>query len=194
MKPTKSSSSAPVHHGIGRRDFLVAGLVAAAGCLFPYKVSASESESLSAERILSFYNTHTDENLKVVYFERGTYTPQALSDINKILRDFRTGEVKEIDTNLLDLLFFLQQKLESTGAFHVISGYRSPETNSLLSSMSKGVAGNSLHLNGKAIDIRLPGYDLKTLQRTAIELKKGGVGYYASSDFIHVDVGRIRYW
>ena len=194
METIKSSSSAPVRPGIGRRDFLMAGLAVAAGCLFPYKVSASVSESLSAERTLSFYNTHTGEHLKVVYCEQGTYAPQALSGINHILRDFRTGEVKEIDMNLLNLLFILQQKLESTGAFHVISGYRSQETNSLLNSKSKGVARNSLHINGKAIDIRLPGYDLKTLQRAAIELQKGGVGYYPRSDFVHVDVGRIRYW
>jgi uncharacterized protein YcbK (DUF882 family) len=110
------------------------------------------------------------------------------------LRDFRTGEVKEIDTDLLDLLFALHQKLESTVPYHIISGYRSPSTNSFLSMISKGVVKNSMHIYGKAIDIRLPGYQLKTLQRAAVELRKGGVGYYPSSDFVHVDVGRIRYW
>jgi uncharacterized protein YcbK (DUF882 family) len=102
--------------------------------------------------------------------------------------------VKEIDTDLLDLLFALHQKLEGTDPFHVISGYRSLATNSLLSSRSKGVAKNSLHIYGKAIDIRLPGYELKTLQRAAVDLRRGGVGYYSSSDFVHVDVGRVRYW
>lgn len=194
MKPTKHSSSIALHHVIGRRDFLVAGLVTTVGCLFPYKAAAALSKFFSAERKLFFYNTHTGENIKSVYCEQGAYVTQALTDINYILRDFRTGEVKEIDTDLLDLLFTLQQKLESTGPFHVISGYRSQKTNSLLCTMSNGVARNSLHIHGKAIDIRLPGYDLKTLQRVAIELRRGGVGYYPSSDFVHVDVGRIRYW
>ena len=194
MKPTKNSSSITWHHVIDRRDLLLAGLVTTIGCLFPYNASASLSKLFSAERKLSFYNTHTGENVKAVYCEQGSYVPQALTDINHILRDFRTGEVKDIDTDLLDLLFTLQQKLESTGPFHVISGYRSPETNLRLNVASKGVARNSLHIQGKAIDIRLPDHDLKTLQRVAIELQRGGVGYYPGSDFVHVDVGRIRYW
>jgi uncharacterized protein YcbK (DUF882 family) len=178
----------------GRREFLLAGLLTAAGCLFPYKAGAALSKFFSDERKLSFYNTHTGEKIKAVYCEQGAYVPQALTDINHILRDFRTGEVKEIDTGLLDLLFTLQQKLGSTAPFHVISGYRSPKTNALLRTASKGVAGHSLHLHGKAIDIRLPGCDLKTLQRAALELKRGGVGYYPRPDFVHVDVGRVRYW
>jgi len=193
MKLTKNSTSIRWHH-MDRRDVLLAGLVTAVGCLFPYKAGAAFSKLFSAERKLSFYNTHTGENIKAVYCEQGSYVPQALTDINHILRDFRTGEVKDIDTDLLDLLFTLQQNLESTEPFHVISGYRSPETNLRLNVASKGVARNSLHIHGKAIDIRLPGYDLKTLQRVAIELRRGGVGYYPSSDFVHVDVGRIRYW
>jgi uncharacterized protein YcbK (DUF882 family) len=194
MKLTKNFTSIRWHHMVGRRDFLLAGLVTAVGCLFPYKAGAALSKLFSAERKLSFYNTHTVENIKAVYCEQGSYVPEALTDINHILRDFRTGEVKDIDTDLLDLLFTLQQNLESTEPFHVISGYRSPETNLRLNVASKGVARNSLHIHGKAIDIRLPGYDLKTLQRVAIELRRGGVGYYPSSDFVHVDVGRIRYW
>jgi uncharacterized protein YcbK (DUF882 family) len=194
MKPTKNSSSITLHHLMGRRDFLLAGLATTIGFLSPHKAGAALSNLFSAERKLSFYNIHTGEHMKAVYCEKGEYVPQALSDINHILRDFRTGAVKEIDTKLLDLLFSLQQKLESTEPIHVISGYRSLETNLRLSEESKGVAKHSLHIQGKAIDIRVPGYDLKTLQRVAIELLRGGVGYYPSSDFVHVDVGRIRYW
>ena len=120
--------------------------------------------------------------------------PQALAEINHILRDHRTGEVREIEPALLDLLCALHQKLGSTAPFSIISGYRSPETNSHLSSKSNGVVKNSMHLLGKAIDIRLPGHELKTLQRAAVDLQRGGVGYYPSSDFVHVDVGRVRYW
>jgi len=194
MKPRKKSSSTRNNHGMCRRDFIAAGLAITAGCLFPYKVFSAVSTSICAEKKLSFYNTHTGESLSTVYCEQGTYLTQALSNINHILRDFRTGEVIEIETDLLDLLFTLQQKLESTGPFHVISGYRSPKTNSLLNTLNKGVAANSLHQYGKAIDIRLPGCALKDLERAAVELRMGGVGCYPSSNFVHVDVGRIRYW
>ena len=194
MTSKKVSSSATSHHRISRRAFLVAGLLTTAACLSPHKAVSAALNVFSEEKSLSFYNTHTGENLKAVYWNQGTYLPQALSDINYILRDYHTGEVKEIDTDLLDLLFTLRQKLESTGPFNIISGYRSPETNSLMSIISKGVVKNSMHIQGMAIDIRLPGYELKTLQRAAIDLRRGGVGYYPSSDFVHVDVGRIRYW
>jgi uncharacterized protein YcbK (DUF882 family) len=194
MKSKKYSRLEISGRGISRRDFLAAGLAATAVCLFPYKLLAAVPNLSSAEKALSFYNVHTGENMKAVYWSDGTYMPHALTDINHILRDYRTGEVKEIDRALLDLLFALGRKLESTGPFHIISGYRSAETNSFLSILSGGVAKNSLHIDGKAIDIRLPGHELKTLQRAAVDLGRGGVGYYPSSDFVHVDVGRIRYW
>jgi uncharacterized protein YcbK (DUF882 family) len=181
-------------HRISRRDFLAAGLVTTAALLFHPKAAGAVARFLSPERTLSFHNTHTGESMKTLYWNEGAYVPQALADINYVLRDYRTGEVKEIDTDLLDLLFALRQKLETTAPFHVISGYRSSATNLLLSIISKGIAKNSLHIHGKAIDIRLPGYDLKTLQRAAVDLRMGGVGYYPSSDFVHVDVGRVRYW
>ena len=190
----KNSPSAISCNGMGRRDFLMAGLVTVSACLLPCRTIAAVSRVLSSERKLSFYNTHTGENMKAVYWERGMYVPEALTDINHILRDFRTGEVKEIDSDLLDLLFALHRKLESTGPFHIISGYRSPETNSHLRMISRGVAKDSMHVRGKAIDIRLPGHELKTLQRAALDLQSGGVGFYPSSDFVHVDVGRVRSW
>ena len=190
----KESQPAISHNGISRRVFLTAGLATTVACFLPFKAVAAVSKVFFAERALSFYNTHTGESMKTVYWTQGAYVSQALSDINYMLRDYRTGGVKEIDTDLLDLLFALHQKLESTAPFNIISGYRSPETNSLLSIMSKGVVKNSMHIQGMAIDIRLPGYELKTLQRAAIDLRRGGVGYYPSTDFVHVDVGRIRYW
>ena len=194
MTAKKNSHRTKSGHRIGRRDFLAKGLALTAACIFPHKAVAAVSKVFSAERSLSFYNTHTGENIKAVYWGDGAYVPQALVDINYILRDYRTGEVKEIDADLLELLFGLQQKLESNGPFHIISGYRSPETNSLLSLMSRGVVKDSLHIEGEAIDIRLPGHELKSLRRAAADLRRGGVGYYPLSDFVHVDVGRIRYW
>jgi uncharacterized protein YcbK (DUF882 family) len=192
---SKIKSPDPIsRHGMSRRDFLAAGAAVTAACFFPYEAVAGVFMDFSVERSLRFFNTHTDEKITAVYWSQGTFVPQALVDINHILRDHRTGEKKEIDTYLLDLLFALQQKLESAGPFHIISGYRSPETNSLLRMMSKGIAKNSLHTEGKAIDIRLPGYDLMTVQRAARDLQMGGVGYYPLSDFVHVDVGSVRYW
>ncbi|HMK50306.1 MAG TPA: YcbK family protein [Thermodesulfovibrionales bacterium] len=179
---------------ISRRAFLSAGLLTTASFLLPHKAVAAVSGLFSAERALSFYNTHTGEKLKAVYWQQDAYVPQALVDINYILRDYRTGEVKEIDPGLLDLLCVLRENLESNDPFSIISGYRSPETNAQLCSVSKGVVSNSMHISGKAIDIRLPGCDLKTLRRAAVDLRRGGVGYYPSSDFVHVDVGRVRYW
>jgi uncharacterized protein YcbK (DUF882 family) len=190
---TSKKKSSLQHRSVSRRTFLAAGLATAAACFSPYKAFASVLKTLP-EKALSFYNTHTGETLKAVYWDQGTYLPQALAEINYILRDHRTGEVREIEPALLDLLCALRQKLGSSAPFSIISGYRSSETNSHLSSKSKGVAKNSMHLLGKAIDIRLPGHELKTLQRAAVDLQRGGVGYYPSSDFVHVDVGRIRYW
>jgi uncharacterized protein YcbK (DUF882 family) len=194
MKSKKKSPAPISRQGMSRRDVLAAGVAISAASLLPCRAIAGISRTFSADRFLQFYNTHTDEKIKAVYWSQGTYVPEALVDINHILRDHRTGELKEIDTYLLDLLFALQQKLESAVPFHIISGYRSPGTNALLRILSKGVAKSSLHTDGKAIDIRLPGYELKTLKRAAVDLRLGGVGYYPFSDFVHVDVGRVRYW
>ena len=146
------------------------------------------------ERSLSFYNTHTEEELEVVYWARGKYRKKALADIDRILRDHRTGEVKAIDTRLLDLAHDLRERLGNQGPFHIISGYRSPKTNALLRAGGNGVATKSLHLQGKALDIRLPNTDLPVLHRVAVDLKGGGVGYYPGPNFVHIDVGQVRYW
>jgi uncharacterized protein YcbK (DUF882 family) len=176
---------------MNRREFLRIGagttatLVARAGFARP---------NVPHERSLGFYNTHTDETLKTVYWAEGMYQPEGLKEINRILRDFRTGDVYSMDEKLLDLLFVLQAKTGRKDKFHIISGYRSPATNAMLSSRSGGVAKRSYHMQGKAIDIRLPGYDLSSLHQAALDLKAGGVGYYPSSNFIHVDVGPVRRW
>jgi len=120
--------------------------------------------------------------------------PDSLSAINSVLRDHRSGEVYPIDPGLLDLLSALQQQLGSRQGYDVISGYRSPATNAKLQAKSNGVAKRSLHMLGQAIDIRLPGTQLATLHSAARQLKSGGVGLYAGSNFIHVDTGRVRYW
>jgi uncharacterized protein YcbK (DUF882 family) len=140
------------------------------------------------------YETHTKESVATVYWVDGTYLPEALTDINRVLRDFRTDEVKPIDTGLLDLVCAIRVRLKAQDPFHVISGYRSPKTNAMLRKNNRGVARKSLHQYGKAVDIRLPGCSLSLLRRVATELRAGGVGYYPRSNFIHVDVGQVRYW
>lgn len=148
----------------------------------------------SAARELSFYHTHTSEKLTVVYAENGRYVPQALGEINYLLRDFRSGDVHAIDPRLLDILHGVQERTGSAGTFEVISGFRSPVTNEMLRHQSSGVAQNSMHLKGQAIDVRLTGAQTANLRRAAIAMRQGGVGYYPESDFVHLDTGRVRTW
>jgi len=174
-----------------RREFLRIGSGIAATLMLPPGLAKAASHT---ERSLSFYHTHTGEKIKTCYWAEGDYVEEGVREINQILRDHRTGEVYDMDQGLLDLLYLLQARVGNTQSFQIISGYRSPKTNAMLSSKSKGVAKRSYHMQGKAIDIRLNGCDLKQLHKAALSLKAGGVGYYPSSDFIHVDVGRVRRW
>ncbi len=145
-------------------------------------------------RILSFANLHTGEKVKIAYASGAEYIAEGLSKIAHVLRDHRNGTTHEIDPKLLDTLFLLRDRLEVQKDFEVISGYRSPESNAKLHAASDGVAEHSLHMEGQAIDIRVPGVELAHLRDAAKSLKAGGVGYYPKSEFVHVDVGRVRYW
>jgi uncharacterized protein YcbK (DUF882 family) len=161
--------------------------------------SGVEAAGLSAQagapiRRVAFHNLHTGEAVNAVYWEKGAYVPDALSEVNHVLRDFRNGQVHPIDPRLLDLLDTLSARVETRSPFHVISGYRSPQTNAMLRRRSSGVAHNSLHMKGLAIDIRLADVDLPRLHEAALSLSGGGVGYYPASDFVHVDVGPVRRW
>jgi uncharacterized protein YcbK (DUF882 family) len=148
----------------------------------------------SSSRTLSFDNLHTGERLDAQYWAEGAYEEGALREIEYLLRDFRTDEVHPIDRRLLDVLYGVRRLMESDAAFAVISGYRSPTTNAALRAANAGVAEHSLHMQGMAIDIRLPGRDLSLLRDAARALRSGGVGYYPASDFVHVDTGRVRQW
>lgn len=175
---------------ICRRKFLKLGMLAAA-----MPLPASASAWLAApERRLSFHNLHTGENVDVPYWVQGDYVPESLAEINHVLRDFRSNQVAAIDIRLLDLLDRVKAQLGTSKPFQVISGYRSPATNHMLSERSSGVAKHSLHMEAKAIDIRIPGIQLADLRRTGLALKAGGVGYYPASNFVHLDVGRVRHW
>jgi uncharacterized protein YcbK (DUF882 family) len=175
-----------------RRLVLRASLVAAAttGAL-PARALASAAAD---HRRLAFVNTHTGERLDVVYHERGRYLDDALASIDRLLRDHRSDEVTSIDRDLLDSLVALRAALDTTQPLHVISGYRSPTTNARLAAASSGVARASLHLQGRAIDIRVPGRPLARVRAAALALRAGGVGFYPRSDFVHLDTGRVRSW
>ncbi len=145
-------------------------------------------------RTLAFENLHTGETLRTVYFEQGRYLAQPLLDIQHVLRDFRSGQTHAIDLGLLDLLSAMCERLGSPRTIQLISGYRSPATNAALHARSGQVSSTSLHMQGMAADIRIPGCSLPQLRALAVSLRGGGVGYYPRSDFLHVDVGRPRQW
>lgn len=186
------------HPDHGRRRFLTGMATSMTGALL-LPASSQALASISATernsaRILNFYHTHTGDKLTVDYHDGTDYITDAVSEINHYLRDFRTDETYPIDLGLLDMLHDLKVMTGHNGTFEVISGYRSPKTNAGLRSKSNGVAKRSLHMQGRAIDIRLSGFDTKQLQKAALKLAKGGVGYYKKSNFIHVDTGRVRRW
>ena len=173
---------------VSRRDFLAGSIAAAAGLGAAGRCAAAESHPLD------FYHIHTGEKLKIVYREHGELVPGALDEINYFLRDFRTGQIHLIDVALLDELVKIYRGFDCRGNFEVISGYRSPRTNEALRHLTTGVAQHSLHLSGRAIDIRLTSAATTNLRDAAISLRSGGVGYYAKSNFVHVDTGPFRTW
>ena len=175
---------------LSRRAFLTTAVTAVPLLAAPVAVLANGIE----QRSVSFVHTHTGEHLKATYFRGGNYDPASLARVNYLLRDFRRGEVAEMDTGLLDILYDLQVLADRDSTFEIISGFRSPATNAQLRAKSGGVAEKSLHMQGKALDIRLTGFSTKKLHEYAMSLRRGGVGFYGSSDFVHVDTGRVRFW
>ena len=175
-----------------RRSFLKASLVLASASGLP--MIGKASTPTPAERKLSLYNTHTGESVNRVFWAQGQFDPDALQDINKVLRDHRNNAVAPIDPQLLLLLDQVNGKMASKQPLHIISGYRSPESNAMLNANTTGVAKHSMHMDGKAIDIRMPGRDLAQLRKAAMSLRGGGVGYYPDSQFVHMDTGRLRSW
>jgi uncharacterized protein YcbK (DUF882 family) len=172
-----------------RRRFLC-GAAGAALAVLP----VAAWTAIPQRRALSFVHTHTGEALSAVYFEDGHYLPAQLERINHLLRDFRTNEVHPIDPPVLDILADLRTLAAQQAPFEVISGYRSPATNAALRAHSSAVAEHSLHMQGRAIDVRLQGYPTARLHELALQMQRGGVGFYPASDFVHVDDGRVRSW
>ncbi|MGR8930662.1 MAG: YcbK family protein [Gammaproteobacteria bacterium] len=149
---------------------------------------------LATHRDLMFQNPHTGEKLNLTYFERGRYLVDALDEINYLLRDHRTGDIHPVDPELLDQLHDLKQMLGLAQPFAVVCGYRSPLTNAKLHAEHRGVANNSFHMYGRAVDIRIERFDLRRIHNAAIAMHRGGVGYYPESNFIHLDTGTFRTW
>jgi len=183
---------------------LLAGGSVSAAALLPANAASTQASSPPAPsaaiplprevRQLSFINTHTGERFADAYWEAGNYIPDAMAAIDQVMRDHRSGEVHPIDPALMDQLHTLRGLVEASAPYQIISGYRSPASNAALRAHSNGVASRSLHMDGKAIDIRIGGTDLTRLRDAALSMQAGGVGYYAASDFIHVDTGRVRRW
>jgi uncharacterized protein YcbK (DUF882 family) len=176
-----------------RRQF-IARTAAACGLLGSVTSLPVLGATLLPARSLRFVHTHTGETLVAPYFEGGIYDNSCLKQVNFLLRDFRTGESHPIDPSLLDILYEVQTLANYDAPFEIISGYRSPKTNAMLHAHSNGVAEHSQHLLGKAVDVRLSGFSTRVLGEYARSLSRGGVGFYASSDFVHIDTGKVRFW
>jgi uncharacterized protein YcbK (DUF882 family) len=185
----RSLESCPSGNQRSRRRFLQRA--GAALVLLPFGAAWARTP---AQRSLSLVHTHTGEQLTTVYFQDGEYRVTELERINQLLRDFRTGDVHPIDTGVLDILADLRVLADRDEPYEVISGFRSTLTNAALRRHSSGVAEHSLHLQGRAIDVRLPGFPTYRLRELALAMGRGGVGFYAQSDFVHLDNGRVRCW
>ena len=183
-------------HGVelSRRRFIQWVVFSGFASLSPNPVLAAIRDCMTPERSLSLYNPNTKEALDTTYWSNGNYVRKALADISHIMRDRRTGEIKRIDPRLLDVLHAIGMQLKTQEPFHIMSGYRSPQTNALLRKRGRAAAANSFHMQGKAVDICLPKCGLSSLRRVSSSLRSGGVGYYPRSGFVHVDVGPVRYW
>jgi uncharacterized protein YcbK (DUF882 family) len=173
---------------LGRRAFLMTGAAAA------FAVNKPARALVLPERKIFLANPYTGETFHDVYWAEGGYISESLRDIDKLMRDHRTDEVRRIDPELIDLLARLRQKVGFVKPIQVNSGYRSPRSNAVARRGNRHVARNSLHMQGKAVDISVSGFNLSRLRRAAIELKAGGVGTYPQATFLHLDVGPVRVW
>ena len=182
-KPAERCCAAP-----GRRRLLAVLISAAAIAAWPARAAAGPG------RRLVLVNTHTGERLDTVYRVEAGYLPAELGRLDWILRDHRTGAVVPLDARLFDLLHELAEAAGVEPRYQVISGYRSPATNAMLAATTDGVSSRSLHMEGRAVDVRLEGVALEKLRELALSRAAGGVGYYPASDFVHLDLGRVRSW
>ncbi len=195
-----SQTKGDIAPSVSRRKFLgfgalAAGSIAASSIIHPASAAImSNGGRFDGARKISFRNSHTGETFSGVYRVGDKYLPDAFDRINVVLRDFRTNELFPIDPRVMDIIFSVHNMTQQDEPYEILSGYRCPKTNSGLRSHGEGVAKNSLHMTGQAIDLRLPGFNTKQIQKLAVSLKAGGVGYYPKSDFVHMDSGDVRTW
>ncbi len=176
---------------VSRRSFLKkSAIITSAAMMSQSEILASTNE----EKVLKLYNVHLNKTFYAPFFEKNYYKLSGLFEINKAFIDYRAKEMKRIDVKLVNLLYEIKQHLGYDKQFNIVSGYRSPHTNAMLRKKREGVAKNSFHIKGQAVDIYVPNVSLRKLRDVALGLQKGGVGYYPSSHFVHVDVGPVRSW
>jgi uncharacterized protein YcbK (DUF882 family) len=178
---------------LGAVLFLIAagGAGAQSRGLEPQESRAQDNQ----DHLLRLYNTHTGERMEIAYRRGEQYVPGALAKLDYFLRDHRTGDIRHFDPRLYDILYDLTASIGHPGGeIDIVCGYRTSTTNESLRAHTTGVAKNSLHIQAEAIDLRMPGIDTLKLRQAALALRRGGVGYYPHSDFIHVDTGRVRQW
>jgi uncharacterized protein YcbK (DUF882 family) len=182
-------------NGLSRRRFLK-GL--ACGSLLAIGSSkttqAAFLKPINKPKMLSLVHHHTGDKLNLTYFDQGIYIKDALAEINYFLRDYHNDQIHRVDPKLLDHLHDVKLLLGTNRPFHILSGYRSPSTNASLRRHTRGVANHSLHMEGKAVDIRMEGVSAKTIRNAALQVQKGGIGYYPRSNFVHLDTGDMRTW
>ncbi|MCB1721320.1 MAG: DUF882 domain-containing protein [Alphaproteobacteria bacterium] len=180
-------------NSIDRREILKLGLAGVLATVVPLGFGSDAQAARGTWRV-GFRHAHTGESFNGVYRVGDKYLPEAFERLNYVLRDFRTGEVFPMDPRVIDIISLVQKKSNQREPLEILSGYRSPKTNASLRRVSTGVAKNSFHMYGQAIDLHIKGYKTRNLRKIAMDLRAGGVGYYPKSDFIHVDTGTIRSW
>lgn len=185
---------------INRRHFLTMAAATGASLSASPLLMAAPSKLILPNSIehkeLKLRNLHTGEKAKVTYWENGEYLVDALAEIYLLMRDHRANSIAAIDIQLLDQLHMVQHRLDTSREIQLISGYRSEQTNNMLRGKSKktGVAKNSLHMQGRAMDFRIEGLNLRHVHRATLASTDGGVGYYSRSGYVHMDTGRKRSW
>lgn len=177
-----------------RRRVLGLGLAGALASIVPLSFAKPVEAASDKNWRVVFRHAHTGESFNGVYRVGNKYLPEAFERLNYVLRDFRTGEVFPMDPRVVDLIAMVQKKAAQKQPLEIFSGYRSPKTNSRLRHETSGVAKNSFHMYGQAIDFHIKGYSTKGLQKIALDMRGGGVGYYPKSDFVHMDTGTVRSW
>jgi uncharacterized protein YcbK (DUF882 family) len=181
-------------NGLSRRRFLKGLAYGSLIAMGSSKATQAAFLKPTNPKMLSLVHHHTGDKLSLTYFDQGIYVKNALAEINYFLRDYHNDQIHRVDPKLLDHLHDVKLLLGTNKPFHILSGYRSPSTNANLRRHTRGVANHSLHMEGKAVDIRIEGISAKTIRNAALQVQRGGIGYYPRSNFVHLDTGDMRTW